>query len=616
MCSQPPTMRRLPILLLLALVAVLAASAGPASAADTPRRGALYHDGPTGRFLLDGSWQLTQGGSRRNVAVPNAWNATGDTLKDFLATVATYRKTFRLPDAGLRRDWVVRFESVNYRATVRLNGHRLGAHTGAFTPFEFVLPARWLRRGVNTLEVRVDARHRSSEDFPFAGIGSDNEPSAGWWPYAGILREVYLREVDRVDLDQVSVLPDLRSPHSDVSVGFRVRAHNLSPQAQRATVTARFGRRRHTLGTAVVGAGSTASLTGRLTVRHPRLWEPDAPTLYPVTVDARVGGRVVQRWSLKTGVRSLRVNSQGVTLLNGKPLNARGFALHEDSPGDGGAQTNAERDQQLAWIREAGGTLLRSHYPLHPHVYEEADRLGLLVWDEVPVYQVSTPDLSKDSVRKLADQYLHDNVVANANHPSIIVWSVANELNAKVGTAQTRFIRHSVSLVRRLDDTRLIGQAFAGYPSSGCQKGYGPLTALGVNLYFGWYSGRLGEISDRTLLSSYMDQVHRCYPHKALFATEWGAEANREGPADEKGTYAFQAQWVRDTLGVFDTKPWLAGATYWTLQEFRIRPDWDGSNPYPTSPLHQKAVIAYDGTKKPAFDVLAQMYKAHRQLGG
>jgi beta-glucuronidase len=613
-------LRRFPALLLALsplLAAALVAMAAPAAAtaAQTPTRGALYQDGPDGRYLLDSDWTLEQDGSRRTVTVPNAWNATGDTLKDFLPKIATYTKSFDLPGAGLKRDWVVRFESVNYRATVTLNGHRLGTHQGAFTPFEFVLPRSVLRRGANTLAVRVDARHRTTMDFPFAGIGSDNEPSAGWWPYGGLLREVYLREVDRVDLDRVAVQPRLPCATCAATVSFHADAHNLSADAQRATLTATFGSQRTTLGTTVLSAGGTSTLSGRLVVRNPRLWEPGSPTLYPVTVTAKIGKRTVQTWSLKTGIRSIRVNSNGVTLLNGKPLNARGFSLHEDWPGEGGAQSNQTRDEQLDWIQQAGGTMLRSHYPLHPHVYEEADRRGLVVWDEVPVYQISTSELSKAPVRELADQYLRDNVVANVNHPSIIVWSVANELNAKVGSTQTRFIKHSVNLVKRLDDTRLIGQAYAGYPSSGCQKGYGPLTALGVNLYFGWYTGRLGEIADRTQLSSYLDQVHRCYPHKAIFATEWGAEANRDGPADEKGTYAFQSQWVRDTLGVLDTKPWLAGTTYWTLQEFRIRPDWDGSNPYPTSPLHQKAVITYDGVKKPAFDVLAQMYKAHAQLG-
>jgi beta-glucuronidase len=609
-------LRRLPALLALLLPLLATAFAAPwAANAATPTRGALYHDGPDGRYLLGGNWTLDQGAVRRTVTVPNAWNATGDTLKDFLPKIATYTKSFDLPGAGTRRDWVIRFESVNYRARVTLNGHRLGSHQGAFTPFEFVVPHSILRRGTNTLQVRVDARHLNTQDFPFAGIGSDNEPSAGWWPYGGILREVYLREVDRVDLDTVAVQPKLPCATCAAAVSFKVDAHNVSSSAQRATVTASFGSQRTTLGTTVLSAGGSSTLSGRITVRNPKLWEPGSPTLYPVKVVARVGKRVVQTWSLKTGIRSIRVNANGVTLLNGKVLNARGFSLHEDWPGEGGAQSNQTRDEQLDWIQQAGGTMLRSHYPLHPHVYEEADRRGLLVWDEVPVYQISTADLSKAPVRELADQYLHDNVVANINHPSIIVWSVANELNAKVGTAQTAFIRHSVNLVKRLDTTRLIGQAFAGYPSSGCQKGYGPLTALGVNLYFGWYTGRLGEIADRTGLSDYMDMVHRCYPHKAIFATEWGAEANRDGPADEKGTYAFQSQWVRDTLAVFDTKPWLAGTTYWTLQEFRIRPDWDGSNPYPTSPLHQKAVITYDGVKKPAFDVLAQMYKAHTQLG-
>ncbi len=266
-------------------------------------------------------------------------------------------------------------------------------------------------------------------------------------------------------------------------------------------------------------------------------------------MSARIGGDLVRRWTVHSGIRSLRVSSGGTLLLNGKRLNARGFALHEDWPGEGGAESNASRDRQLAWVQEAGGNILRAHYPLHPHVYEEADRRGILVWNEVPFYQVRTTNISNPSVMRLANQYLRDDVLANSSHPSIIVWSIANELNATVGKYQSAYIRHAARLVRSLDGTRLVGQAFAGYPSTGCQKGYYPLDVLGVNLYFGWYSGRLGEISDRTELGDYLDALHRCYPNKALFATEWGAEANRDGPADEKGTYAFQAQWARDTLG-------------------------------------------------------------------
>jgi beta-glucuronidase len=611
---SPLMLRRLalPFLALIAFAAVTA----PAHA-DTPTNQTLYQDGPDGRYLVGGEWNFrTPSSSWKDVTVPYAWNATGNTMKDFLPGIGYYRKSFTLPAGGTRRDWVLRFESINYRAYIDFNGHRIGTHQGAFTAFEVRIPHEYLRRGTNVLEVRVDARHKNQLDFPFQGLSSSGKPTAGWWPYAGILREVYLREVDRVDVDTVQILPDLKSPGGAAPVTFKAHAVNVTDQPQRVTLTGTYGSERVTLGTTTLAPHGDATLTGRLVVRNPDLWEPGHPYLYTATVSARVGGTQVRKWTVHSGIRSLRVTSDGTLLLNGKRLNARGFAVHEDWPGDGGAETNAERDQQLAWIEEAGGTMIRSHYPLHPHVYEEADRKGLLVWDEIPYYQVRTTFLMDPKVLKLADQYVRENVLANSNHPSIIVWSIANELNATVGRYQAQLIPYLAKAVRSYDDTRLVGQAFAGYPSTGCQKGYYPLDALGVNLYFGWYTGRLGEIADRTELGNYLDQLHACYPNKALFATEWGAEANRDGPADEKGTFAFQAQWIKDTLAVFDTKPWLAGIMYWTLQEFRITPGWDGSNPYPTPPLHQKAVIQYDGTKKPGYDVLAQGYKAHQQLGG
>ena len=83
--------------------------------------------------------------------------------------------------------------------------------------------------------------------------------------------------------------------------------------------------------------------------------------------------------------------------------------------------------------------------------------------------------------------------------------------------------------------------------------------------------------------------------------TEFGAEANRDGPVEEKGTWAFQQEWINFQLGVFATKPWLSGAIYWALNEFWVRPGWEGGNPRPTMPLHQKGLITYDGVKKPAW---------------
>ena len=98
--------------------------------------------------------------------------------------------------------------------------------------------------------------------------------------------------------------------------------------------------------------------------------------------------------------------------------------------------------------------------------------------------------------------------------------------------------------------------------------------------------------------------------------TEFGAEANREGPAEEKGTWAFQQDWINYQLGVFATKPWLSGALYWALKEFRVRPSWDGGNPRPISPLHQKGVVDYDGNRKPGFFDLQRDFQAVDQYPG
>jgi beta-glucuronidase len=609
-------MHRRSRLLVAAFALALAALAPAATAhADTPTPGALYHDGQTGRYLMGGTWQFRQGtGAWRDVTVPYAWNIGSD-LVSYLGGVATYKKDFELPSASSSASWVVRFESINDRASISLNGHHLGSHLGASVPFELVLPARYLHRtGANELLVTTDSRSHTL-DFPFQGVNADGNPVAGWWPYAGILREVYLRQVDRIDLTDVQVLPILNAPHSTVPVDFRARATNLSSRTQHTRVSATFGSQRVSLGSATLAPGASRELTGRLRVRNARLWEPGSPTLYDASVDAAIGRSRVARFDVRTGIRSLRVAANGTFLLNGRPLSARGFAIHDDSLEKGAALDNAQRNQILDWAQEGGATMLRAHYPLHPEMLEQADARGLVVWSEIPFYQVKTANIGRSTVMTRAERMLRAEVLADSNHPSIIVWSIANELNSRPNAVQGNYIRRQVRTAKELDPTRPVGLAFAGYPSSGCQSWYKPLDVLGVNLYFGWYTGSLGEIADREGLSAYLDSLHRCYGRKAIFATEFGAEANRDGPADEKGTYAFQAQWAHDIISVFDTKPWLSGAIYWTLQEFRIRPNWDGSNPWPTAPLHQKGLITLDGVKKPAFDVVAGMYKAHQQLG-
>jgi beta-glucuronidase len=619
-------MRGITALIGVALATAIAAPTAFAYQATVPSPNPVARDGPNGRYLLDGPWLLridrADRGARRHwerrrstvgwtaITVPNAWNVNDFTASGFIGAPAWYRKDFRLPSAARRLRWRVRFESVNYRASVWLNGRRLRSHAGGFIPFEVRLSAL-RRRRVNRLVVRVDNR-RLPTDFPPTTFTHTDEPRGGWWNYGGIVREVYLEREDRVIFDRVIVRPSVPCPTCAVSVRLVTVVRNVSARRRRVRVRADFGGLGVSMGTVAIRAGARRTLARTIAVSSPHLWTPATPYLYPVTFSAAAGLRgrlsVAARYVVHTGLRSVSVRA-GRLLLNGLPVNLRGLAVHEDLPGKGPAWTEADRIQAVQQIKDAGATLVRSHYPLSAAFHELADRAGLLVWSEVPVYRMNTGYMYA-STRRAAVEEVRRNVLENENHPSVIIWSIGNELRDSVPPRVRRYIGAAARVAKGVDPSRPVGIAIEGHPIAACRGGYGPLNVIGINDYFGWYDG---QVSNRDDLSPYLEKMRACHPTKALLVTEFGAEANRDGPATEKGTYQFQEDFLRFHLQVFATKPWLSGAVYWTLREFAVRPDWDGGNPVPQPPMHQKAVLGYDGAAKPAYYDLQAAYRATQQ---
>jgi beta-glucuronidase len=384
---------------------------------------------------------------------------------------------------------------------------------------------------------------------------------------------------------------------------------NVSNRRRRVRVRANFGGLAVNMGTVAVRAGGRRTLSRRIVVGGPHLWTPATPFLYPVAFSATTGSGVVARYRVHTGLRSVRVRGDGRLLLNGVPVNLRGVAVHDDLPGKGPALTEADRVQLIRQIKDSGSTLVRSHYPLSPAFEELADQAGLLIWSEVPVYRMNTGYLFASTRRAAVDE-VRRNVLDNENHPSVMVWSIGNELKDSVPRRVRSYINAAARVAKGLDPSRPVGMAIEGHPLAACRTGYGPLNILGINDYFGWYDG---QISNAAGLSPYLEQMRACHPTKALMITEFGAEANRNGSPTEKGTFQFQQGFLRYHLDVFGTKPWLSGAVYWTLREFLVRPGWDGGNPVPQPPMHQKAVLSYDGTAKPAYYDLQAAFRATRQ---
>ena len=615
--------------LTLALVATGAARAQAlVYAAQPPTNGTLYRDGQTGRYLLGGTWLyradlgdvgVAQGWWRdvaatdgwSAVTVPNAYNAGDFSATSASGYVGWYRRDFTLPSGAFARyvpasgrQWIIRFDAVNYRATVWLNGRLLGVHVGENLPFEFELNG--LRGGVNRLIVRVDNR-RSPSDLPPGGVG--------WWDYGGILREVYLRAVQVADISQVQIRPLLPCPTCAATIGEQVLVRNMTGAPQTVRVRGSYGSAQLDFGSATVAPHASWTARAAVRITHPRLWSIDDPVLYRATVtlsDER--GRRLGGYVSYSGIRSITVTPDGRLALNGRLLSLRGVELHEQSITTGGALDPAQLAQLMGWVKALGATVIRTDPP-NPEIAEMADRDGILIWTEIPVNQyVKNKYLDQPAWLARAHTLLEDNILTNENHPSVMLWSIGNELPSPATPAEARYIAGAAALAKKLDPTRPVGIQISNWPGLGCQSAYGPLQVIGDNEYFGWFDAGGGGDDDRDALGPFLDTVHACYPTKAIFISEFGFDANRDGPVEERGTYAFQANSVAFHLGVFASKPWLSGAIYFLLQDAATWLGYSGGNPRPNPPFDQKGLIDLYGNPKPAFAIVASIYKATTQI--
>jgi beta-glucuronidase len=629
-----------PLGLLLALVVLMAGGASTAAAASPaypppyagptpPTKGALQTDGPNGRYLLGGAWLyqpdpgnvgVAQGWWRDvastagwgAVTIPNSYNAGNFSGASMYGYVGWYRRDFTLPRGAFNRyvptsarSWVLQFESINYSATVWLNGHRLGSHAGAYLPFEFTL--KYLRSGVNRLVVRVDDR-RDGNSFP-AG------PSGGWWNFGGILDAVYLQPVQRADVDSVLIRPRLPCPTCSAAVAETATVRNLSPLPQTVSLSGTYGSLRFSFGTTTIRPGGTWRPQALVAVRHPKLWSIGKPNLYRATVrlaDAR--RRTLGGYTFLSGIRQIERTRGGRLELNGRLLDLRGLNMHEQDITTGAALTVAQLRQRLAWVRALGGTIIREHYPLDPEAEEMADRLGILLWSEVPVYNIPSANFGDPVWRQSALALIKANIAANQDHPSILLWSIGNEFPTPATSGEAGYIALAAAEVKALDPTRPVAAAVSDWPGVPCQAAYAPLDVIGVNEYFGWFDAGGGTTDDRDGLSPFLDSVRQCYPHQALMITEFGFNGNRDGPAEDRGTYAFQSNSLAYHLSVFDQKSWLSGAIWFNLQDFAAKPGYDGSNPGGTPPFVTNGMVDLYGNPKPAFSVMAQMYRAVQQI--
>jgi beta-glucuronidase len=509
--------------------------------------------------------------------VPGDWNSQDPKLFYYEGSV-WYRRKFDVTKAVSTDRLFVYFGAANYEAEVYLNGVKLGKHVGGFTPFAYEI-TQLAKAKNNSLVVRVN-NNRHLEAVPT--VNTD------WWNYGGLTRDVLLVE----------------TPATFIA-NFRARLKPGTTNRIEASVQLDGGTAGQAVEVSLPALGLTADAQtdknglAKLELSAPNLplWSPENPALQDVVVDS---GQ--DELKDRIGFRTIVVRGTNI-LLNGKPVFLRGICLHEENPLRGNrAWSEDDAKQLLGWAKALNCNFVRlAHYSHNEHMARLADEMGIMIWEEIPVYW--TIQWTNTETLANAKAQLGDLIARDQNRASVIVWSVANE--TPVSDARTKFLKTLVNESRTLDGTRLVSAAMEVHadPKDPTHKivddPFGEFTdLLSFNEYVGWYDGTPEKI----------DKLHWTLKYaKPVVISEFGADAKSGFHADARTRFSeeYQADVYRRTLPMLKKIPGFSGCTPWILCDFRsprrLLPGvQDGWN--------IKGLIGRDGKKKAAFDVLKKFY--------
>ena len=507
--------------------------------------------------------------------VPGDWNTQREALMFYEGTV-WYRRLFPYHKREHTRVFVY-FGAVNYEASVYLNGEKVGDHQGGFTAFNFEVTST-LHDGENSLVAAVNNRRRS-----------DGVPALkfDWWNYGGITRDVMLLEVPDAFVEDYWIQL-ARGSQDEVSGWVQV---NGAKAGQTIAIEIPEAR---------VHESAETNSEGRAAFHfHAKLelWSPEHPKLYAVTVSS--GTDVVHD---QIGFRTVEVQGAKI-LLNGKPIFLRGVSMHEEAPfREGRAFSEEDARTLLGWVKELGCNFVRfAHYPHNENEIRMADRMGLLVWSEIPVYW--DIDWTNPATLTNAKEQLREMIARDHNRAAVALWSVSNETPVK--PERLEFLKQLVQEAREADSTRLITSAMnrADRKSPELRSLADPLgevlDVLGLNEYLGWYEGTLEDADKLDWTSTW---------NKPLIVSEFGGGApfGVRGEADERWTEEYQDNLYKHQLEMVRRIPNLVGLSPWVLMDFR-------------SPLrmlpgvqdyhNRKGLVSNRGQRKLAFYTLQRFYQ-------
>ena len=477
--------------------------------------------------------------------------------------VGWYRKSFSLPAASSGQRVFVQFDGVYMDSTVWLNGTQICARPYGYSSFECDFTSSGKFGESNVLAVKVN----------------NQLPSSRWYSGSGIYRHVWLKTVNpvrvaytgtRVTTPQVSA--------SSATVNISVTIQNDAATDQSVTLASSV---RDPSGTEVgtdtsdattIGAGETTDVAQSVTVSNPELWSTTSPVLYSVVTTVSVNGAVVDTYTTPFGIRSFAFDANTGFSLNGTKMKINGVCLHHDLGSLGSAVNTRAIEKRLQLLKEMGANAIRtSHNPPAPELLDLADRLGFLVMDEAfdMWYGSKTQYDYARFFRDWGDTDVTDMVARDLNHPSIIIWSIGNEVPQAGDQA---VVNELMAAIKTKDTTRPIGQAFAAWAFD--EGSAGLEDVVGINYAPDQY-----------------DSLHTSHPTWKLFASESSSALRSRGIYNNNNTQCSSyddnaAGWgatAEQSWKNVNTRDWVAGEFIWTGIDYIGEPtpyEWPAKSSY------------------------------------
>ena len=514
-------------------------------------------------------------------AVENTMNQY-PAVPEFYEDGVWYRKNFTVDSAVNGKFIKLMFYAVNYVADVWLNDVYLGYHEGGYTPFAFDVSSALNYGGNNVIVVRVDN--------PVWGSRDDIVPytRCDWFNYTGIIHDVYLEVSEPVSVIRTNIVP--QNINGDIQT--TVVLYNTSGSDQSVDVTVEVFSA--DINTGNINSeftsnliGTSASLSGvnqnsftikddsakvwrtDLTVNNPNLWSPKNPNLYVMKVTIKQGSNTIDEYYTQFGIRTVHTDVDKV-YLNNNPVFFTGVARHEDHPIFGRSMPIDSIYSDMLKVKDINANMLRTaHYPNHLYTYQLADRLGITIVEEIPVWWFDTALawIIQNNERHIHEQMFREMVFKDYNRPSIFMWSTANEC-LDVPNRKIFIDRVNQDLDQNYPDGRLVTQSAAADRPGSNDDSQLACDVMGWTMYFGVFHGS----TYFTGTFNFLNNVKINLPGKPILDTEFGYWSSEDGTSTQKQKdvfdftfLAFKSHAALNTNGTINPSGALMGITWWCI---------------------------------------------------